>query len=105
MNTYTAAELIGAAKSYLEADSQRMCRRPAGIPRHEWRDNNPLENPTFPVRGEDGKEYVIALALNGTPYTCLVVSLDNDDDDPSFAGCIDLRAPGADQQLSKLQRS
>jgi hypothetical protein len=105
MTTYTAAELIAAAKAYISADAARMSRRPANMPRAGWRGLNPITLPDqFAVRDTAFKtrpQRVLMFDLNGSPYDLIVLSLGQR---AGFIDRIDLRTADANEKLGRYER-
>lgn len=106
MTSYTAAELIAAAKAYMAAESAIMARRPDRMPRSAWREANPVGLPhQFNVRDISMKtkpERVLWFDLTGNPYDLHVIAIGKAS--ARFVGRIDLRAADADQQLARFER-
>lgn len=95
----TAAHILGEHAAWKRADDARMNARPAGMPRGAWRGDNPIPHADFPrlVRDLKFKSRPVRQLTFIDHTSRLFVTTIN--------GCpveiVDLRAPDADQRLSR----
>lgn len=100
----TAQEIIAQQKRYLTADSDRMARRPSGVTRNAWREQNPVPDSYSPYRQRvvdgQGRAHTLSFNQNGSAHDLWVW---DESQDPQAPSHIDLAAPDADKQLSAYQ--
>lgn len=104
MTTFTASELIAHAKAFVAADAARMAVRPTGMPRYEWRMQNPVDiRHSWTVRDAAFKtrpQRSLRFDVTGDVYNLGVWSFGAK---PRVIEHIDLRAADADQKLSRYE--
>ena len=105
MKHYTPEFLINASKNWMKADSERIARRPAGVPRDAWRLENPIAQETeWKVKDTAFKTRplrCLSFDMNGSPYDLWVFGTG-----PSGAVIerINLQSPDVEERLARYER-
>jgi hypothetical protein len=92
-----AAELLALHKTYVAADQERMKRRPARMPRNEWRTANPIPVVVYPTPRDTkykSKPRRTLGFIDHSPRLFVGTAL-------RFCDVIDLTEPDADTRLDR----